>query len=141
MGKHAPRGPNRIGNAAAACLLALAVLFACGCASTRSVTSEREQARNVRERLMFGPKDMNPFAQIFWFGTIGLLGVIEISSNLSILGSVNPVHAIRFAREHGSMAFIILGSVVLVVTGAAPPSPVACSSEGSIRSVAATICS
>ena len=60
---------------------------------------------------LFGP------VMLLWFGTIAALGLVEISSNLSIVGSVNPIHAIRFAGEHGWMAFVILGSVVLVVTG------------------------
>jgi len=52
-----------------------------------------------------------------WFLVIALLGVLEVAQEPSILWSVNPMYAWAFARAHGTLAFFVLGSVVLVVTG------------------------
>ena len=60
---------------------------------------------------MFGP------LMLVWFGAIAALGLVEIAHYPSILTSVNPWHAFIFVREHGILAFLVLGSVVLVVTG------------------------
>jgi KUP system potassium uptake protein len=54
---------------------------------------------------------------LVWFATIATLGVFEIVQQPSILAAVNPLYAIHFVQVHGSMAFFILGSVVLVITG------------------------
>jgi KUP system potassium uptake protein len=59
----------------------------------------------------FGP------IMLAWFVVIAILGVNSVRYDLSILGAVNPMYALAFAREHGTMAFLVLGSVVLVVTG------------------------
>ncbi|HEX2722222.1 MAG TPA: KUP/HAK/KT family potassium transporter, partial [Gemmatimonadaceae bacterium] len=52
-----------------------------------------------------------------WFITIAVLGLYELSSAPSILLAVNPLYAIDFFRAHGFAAFVLLGAVVLVVTG------------------------
>ena len=52
-----------------------------------------------------------------WFIVIAGLGIMGVMSNPSILGAINPWHAIRFAGNHGMAAFLVLGSVVLCVTG------------------------
>lgn len=59
----------------------------------------------------FGP------IMLAWFVTIAVLGINSVAHDLSILGAVNPWYAVAFAREHGMLAFLVLGSVVLVVTG------------------------
>ena len=59
----------------------------------------------------FGP------IMLVWFLTIGVLGALEVARSPWILGAVNPLHAVTFAMEHGTLAFIVLGSVVLVITG------------------------
>ena len=59
----------------------------------------------------FGP------IMLVWFLTIGALGAMEVARSPWILGAVNPLHAVTFAMEHGTLAFIVLGSVVLVITG------------------------
>ncbi len=59
----------------------------------------------------FGP------VMLVWFLSIGAIGALEIARSPSILGAVNPVHAFNFFRAHGTLAFIVLGSVVLVITG------------------------
>ncbi len=59
----------------------------------------------------FGPM------MLVWFTTIGLLGLFEVRHDPSILAAVNPWYAVEFGKAHGVLAFLVLGSVVLVVTG------------------------
>ncbi|AMW06517.1 potassium transport protein Kup [Gemmatimonas phototrophica] len=54
---------------------------------------------------------------LVWFITIAVLGLHEILQQPSILAAVNPMYAVAFVRAHGTMAFFVLGSVVLVITG------------------------
>ncbi|MDR7095333.1 potassium transporter Kup [Hydrogenophaga laconesensis] len=53
-----------------------------------------------------------------WFLTIAALGVSQIVGHPEILGALNPVHALRFMWAQPGTTFIILGAVVLCVTGA-----------------------
>ena len=46
------------------------------------------------------------------------LGVIHIAAAWQILQALNPAAGIRFLLAHGSMGFVVLGSVFLAVTGA-----------------------
>src|SRR5262245_1356298 len=57
-----------------------------------------------------------PFMML-WFVTIALLGLAEIAREPQILIAVNPWYGIRFFLEHGKHGFLVLGAVVLVVTG------------------------
>lgn len=65
----------------------------------------------------------NAMARIFspitlaWFLTIGVLGLISVYSNPTVLKAFNPVYAFRFFQNNGWMGFLILGSVVLAITG------------------------
>ena len=59
----------------------------------------------------FGP------LMLLWFVCIAAMGIVEVIRSPWILGAVNPWHAVVFAQQHGSLAFFVLGSVVLVVTG------------------------
>jgi KUP system potassium uptake protein len=61
---------------------------------------------------IFGP------ITLLWFVTIALLGAIEIFRAPRVLLAVNPVYAIRFFFLQGAHAFVVLGAVVLAVTGA-----------------------
>jgi KUP system potassium uptake protein len=54
---------------------------------------------------------------VLWFVVIGLLGAIEIVRVPEILSAVNPMHSVKFFVRHGSTGFVILGAVVLAVTG------------------------
>ena len=60
---------------------------------------------------LFGP------VMLVWFVAIALLGVRGISMQPDVFAAVNPVHALRFFAEHGWKGYLVLGSVVLVVTG------------------------
>jgi KUP system potassium uptake protein len=53
-----------------------------------------------------------------WFLTIAALGVSQIVGHPEILGALNPLHALRFMWAQPGTTFIILGAVVLSVTGA-----------------------
>ena len=60
----------------------------------------------------FGP------VMLLWFGTLGLLGAINIAHDTSILSALNPLYAVRFFTGQPWIAFVALGAVVLAVTGA-----------------------
>jgi KUP system potassium uptake protein len=53
-----------------------------------------------------------------WFISIAVLGVRGILMAPEVLKAVNPIYAVEFFVRDGIQAFLILGSVVLVVTGA-----------------------
>jgi KUP system potassium uptake protein len=55
---------------------------------------------------------------ILWFSTIGLLGLLEVARNPAILKALDPGYAIRLIVADPWLAFVLLGSVVLAVTGA-----------------------
>jgi KUP system potassium uptake protein len=46
-----------------------------------------------------------------------VLGVFYIVQDPSVLVALNPIYAVRFFAAHGKHAFVVLGSVVLVITG------------------------
>ncbi len=53
-----------------------------------------------------------------WFGTIGLLGLIECIDNPAVFAALSPWPAINFCLHYHLAAFIAMGAVVLAVTGA-----------------------
>ena len=55
---------------------------------------------------------------VVWFAVISLLGIIHISSNPEILWAISPHYALGFMWANPGITFIILGAVVLCVTGA-----------------------
>src|SRR3712207_5409712 len=54
---------------------------------------------------------------LVWFVTIAVLGVLEIVRSPSILGALNPIAGVRFFVDHPWPSFVVLGVVVLVITG------------------------
>jgi KUP system potassium uptake protein len=60
---------------------------------------------------LFGP------IMVVWFVTIAGLGVIWIVREPSVIGAINPVHAVRYFRSHGIPGVAVLGAVFLAVTG------------------------
>lgn len=52
-----------------------------------------------------------------WFAILGLLGLLQIAYNPSVLAALNPLYALGFISAHPGLAFLALGSVVLAVTG------------------------
>jgi KUP system potassium uptake protein len=55
---------------------------------------------------------------LLWFAVIALLGVAHIATNPAILWALSPHYAIGFMWANPHITFIILGAVVLCVTGA-----------------------
>ena len=53
-----------------------------------------------------------------WFLVLGLTGVVQISQNPAILAALNPLHAIEFMVARGWHLFVVMGSIVLALTGA-----------------------
>jgi KUP system potassium uptake protein len=60
----------------------------------------------------FGP------TMILWFFIIALLGLVQIASHPQVLVAINPKYSFAFLLDHHFLAFVVLGSVVLCVTGA-----------------------
>ncbi len=54
---------------------------------------------------------------LVWFATIALLGVSHIAHDPQILWAISPHYALSFIWNHPGTTFIILGAVVLCVTG------------------------
>ncbi len=61
---------------------------------------------------LFGPVTMA------WFLAIGAAGLYGIAQQPAILKALNPYYALVFLTAHGTASFVVLGSVVLAVTGA-----------------------
>ena len=53
-----------------------------------------------------------------WFTLLAVAGLREVVREPGILRAISPTYAVTFMFEHGHVAFIALGSVVLTVTGA-----------------------
>lgn len=60
---------------------------------------------------MFGP------VMCVWFGSLAALGVVQILREPRILAALSPLYGAEFFVRHGIRGALILGSVVLVVTG------------------------
>ena len=61
---------------------------------------------------VFGP------IMLVWFATIGTLGGVEIARSPAVLLALNPRYGFELFARHGTAGFLILGAVVLAVTGA-----------------------
>jgi KUP system potassium uptake protein len=62
--------------------------------------------------LLFGP------VCLLWFAALAAGGAWNILQEPRILEGLDPRHALRFATQHGAASFMVLGSVLLAVTGA-----------------------
>jgi KUP system potassium uptake protein len=60
---------------------------------------------------LFGP------IMVAWFTTIAVLGIVWIVRAPIVLEAVDPRYAIRFFATNGWHGFVVLGAVVLAVTG------------------------
>jgi KUP system potassium uptake protein len=60
---------------------------------------------------VFGP------IMLIWFASIAALGIRGLFLDAGILRAVSPVHAVGFFARHGVHGFLVLGAVVLVLTG------------------------
>jgi KUP system potassium uptake protein len=62
--------------------------------------------------MLFGP------ICALWFASLAAVGIWNIGKEPAVLAALNPAHALYFAFGHGSASFVVLGSVLLAVTGA-----------------------
>ena len=60
---------------------------------------------------VFGP------VMLVWFGTLAVLGVVQILDEPTVFKAINPIYAVELFGHEGFHAFLALGSVFLVVTG------------------------
>jgi KUP system potassium uptake protein len=60
---------------------------------------------------LFGP------ITLIWFLTLAALGIINIGNAPEIIAAFNPLYAVNFIVDHPITAYIVMGAVVLVVTG------------------------
>ena len=61
---------------------------------------------------LFGP------VTALWFSVLAVSGLAEVVQHPGILRALSPSYGFDFFRDNGGTAFLALGSVVLVVTGA-----------------------
>jgi len=61
---------------------------------------------------LFGP------IMLGWFLVLALLGIINILQYPVVLKAINPAYALDMLLHHGWHGFLVLGTVVLVITGA-----------------------
>jgi KUP system potassium uptake protein len=61
---------------------------------------------------IFGP------VMLVWFTTLAVLGIAAIVQHPTVLAALSPWHAVSFFLREPLHAFIVLGSVVLCITGA-----------------------
>ena len=60
---------------------------------------------------LFGP------VMLFWFATLGALGIWNILKHPGVLMAINPWYALHFFIENRMHGFLALGAVVLAITG------------------------
>ncbi|HEX2834091.1 MAG TPA: potassium transporter Kup [Thermoanaerobaculia bacterium] len=65
----------------------------------------------ARVGTLFGP------LMLIWFSVLAALGIYNLVKEPRVLVALSPHHAIRFFLEHDLAAYLVLGSVFLVVTG------------------------
>jgi KUP system potassium uptake protein len=65
----------------------------------------------ARVGAVFGP------ATLVWFVSIALIALPQVIARPAILAAVSPVYALQFLRAHGYQGFLLLGAVVLCITG------------------------
>jgi KUP system potassium uptake protein len=62
--------------------------------------------------LLFGP------VCAVWFVSLGAVGIWNVMQEPAILAALNPLNALHFVTDHGIASFLVLGSVLLAITGA-----------------------
>ena len=69
--------------------------------------------RQGTERIgrVFGP------IMLFWFSAIAVLGLVQVLRKPEILGALDPGYAVAFFAENHLHGMVVLGAVVLCITG------------------------
>ena len=61
---------------------------------------------------LFGP------VMLLWFATLAVLGLPHVLARPEVLRGLSPTYAVAFVADRPAVAFVAMGAVVLVVTGA-----------------------
>jgi KUP system potassium uptake protein len=61
---------------------------------------------------LFGP------VMLVWFSAIAIIGIGQVTSDPAVFQALSPSWAVRFMIDHGAQGYLVLGGVVLAVTGA-----------------------
>ncbi|GAB3665203.1 potassium transporter Kup [Nocardioides korecus] len=61
---------------------------------------------------LFGP------VTVLWLLALAVAGLREVLTDLSVLRGLSPTYAVSFVVAHPGIAFVAMGAVVLVITGA-----------------------
>jgi KUP system potassium uptake protein len=61
---------------------------------------------------LFGP------VMLVWFSVVGVLGISEVVKDPAVFQGLSPSWGVRFLINHGAAGYLVLGGVVLAVTGA-----------------------
>ena len=61
---------------------------------------------------LFGP------VMLLWFGVLAVTGVLQIVQTPAILAALNPLRGYEFLLARGWQVFVVMGSIVLALTGA-----------------------
>jgi len=54
---------------------------------------------------------------LIWFAVLGILGLVQVLQQPSVLMAIDPTYALRFLLEHPGKTLIVLAAVFLAVTG------------------------
>lgn len=60
---------------------------------------------------VFGP------IMVLWFVTLAVLGLIAAAKHPEVFGAISPLHALSFFERNAMHGFVVLGAVVLCITG------------------------
>jgi KUP system potassium uptake protein len=60
---------------------------------------------------LFGP------VMLLWFVVLAVTGAVQIAAEPRILAALNPLHAAVFLHDRGWALFIVMGAIVLALTG------------------------
>ncbi|MGN6634939.1 MAG: KUP/HAK/KT family potassium transporter, partial [Oryzihumus sp.] len=61
---------------------------------------------------LFGP------VTLLWFAALAAAGVPQVVAHPNVLAGLSPTYAVAFVAAHPGIAFVAMGAVVLVITGA-----------------------
>jgi KUP system potassium uptake protein len=65
----------------------------------------------ARVASLFGP------VMLIWFVTLAGVGLAHLFDDPHVFAAANPIHAVRFLANHGTIGLVTLGFVFLAVTG------------------------
>ena len=61
---------------------------------------------------LFGP------VMLLWFAVLAFTGIAQIAAEPRIIAALNPLHAAAFLQQRGWTLFVVMGAIVLALTGA-----------------------